>query len=194
MIRPFGIALVSLLPLLLGLQGCSNLISTFTEEPIESPPSERSTGSWIDDEIIETKALVNLDKAHPDLAQAHISVTSFNGIVLLTGQVPRQELRQIASKTVSKINRVRQVHNEIQVSGTISLVARSNDGWISTKIKSKMLANEAIKSGHFKVVTENGVVYLMGLVTRDEAERAVELARRAAGVQKVVRIFEYVQP
>jgi osmotically-inducible protein OsmY len=90
-----------------------------TADPIESDRGERSTGSWIDDEIIETKALVNLDKADPDLAQAHISVTSFNGVVLLTGQVHNEELRQIAGATADKINKVRQVHNEITVSGTI---------------------------------------------------------------------------
>jgi osmotically-inducible protein OsmY len=164
-----------------------------TAEPIESNPGKRSTGSWIDDEIIETKALVNLDKASEELAQAHVSVTSFNGVVLLTGQVAREELRQTAGDIASKINKVRQVHNEITVSGTISLVARSNDAWISTKVKSKMLADDGIQSSRIKVVTENGIVYLMGLVTRDEADRAADIARRSGGVQKVVRIFEYIQ-
>ncbi len=184
--------LLILLTTLGGLQGCSNVISSFRADPIEDDPGVRSTGSWIDDEIIETKVLVNLDKADPELAQANISVTSYNGVLLLTGQVAREELRQTAGATAKRTKRVRQVHNEIKVSGTISLVARSNDSWISTKVKSKMLSDTTIDSSRIKVVTENGVVYLLGLVTRQEAERAVELTRKTGGVQKVVRIFEYI--
>lgn len=193
-LKKFTLIFSLLIPISLGLQGCSNVISLFKDEPIETDEGKRSTGSWIDDEIIETKALVNLDKADPALAQAHISATSFNGVILLTGQVPTEELRQLAGATASKINKVRQVHNEIAVSGTISLVARSNDGWISTKVKSKLLADHSVRGSRIKVVTENGVVYLMGLVTRDEADRAADVARKSNGVQKVVRIFEYIQP
>ena len=176
----------------LALQSCSAIISATTTEPIKDKPEKRSTGSRIDDEIIETKALVNIDKADPALAQAHINVTSFNGIVLLTGQVGNESLRQLAAQTTAKINRVRRVHNELAISGASSMVARSNDTWITTKVKSKMLTNSTVQGRRIKVVTENGVVYLMGLVTREEADRAAELSRKTAGVQKVVRVFEYI--
>lgn len=172
--------------------GCSSIISTFKTEPFETNQDERSSGSYLDDEIIETKALVNLDKTNEGLAQAHIVVTSYNGVVLLAGQVPSEQLRQLAAKTVANISKVKRVHNELTISGNTSMVARSNDAWITTKVKTKLLASSETEGSRIKVVTENGVVYLMGLLTRDEADRAAETARRTAGVQKVVRIFEYI--
>lgn len=180
-----------LLPLLL-VQGCSNFISLTTDGPVQQDEGERTTGSFIDDEIIETKTLVNIDKASPELAQSHISVTSYNGIVLLTGQVRDQELRQLAAKTAADIRKVRRVHNEIIVSGASSMIARSNDSWITTKLKSKMFIKPKIQSGRIKVVTENGTVFLMGLLSKDEGKRVAELARKTSGVQKVVIIFEYI--
>ena len=172
------------------LQACSNIISATTDDSFEEQPAERSAGGFIDDEIIETKALVNIDKSSEELAQSHIIVVSFNGTVLLAGQVGSEELRQSAARAVDKIN-VKRIHNEITISGDTSMVARSNDAWITSKIKSKMLVNGDIDSSTIKVVTENGVVYLMGLVTKKEAEVITEIARTSAGVQKVVRIFEY---
>lgn len=178
--------------IVLSIQGCSTILSATTSEPIEDKIDKRTTGTLLDDEVIETKALVNIDKASPQLAQSHIVVTSFNGIVLLAGQVANEDLRLLAATTVSKIHNVRRVHNELTISGTTSMVARSNDTWITTKVKSKMLAVSDVEGHRIKVVTENGVVYLMGLVSREEADRAAELARKTAGVQKVVRIFEYI--
>lgn len=175
------------------LQGCSTILSMGTADPIESDPGSRTTGRFIDDEIVETKAAVNLDKASPELAQANISITAYNGIVLLVGQTPTEELRQLAANTVAKIPKITRIHNEITVSGTSSILVRSNDGWITTKLKSKMLAQSAIPGARIKVVTENGVVYLMGLLTKEEATRAIEVARTTAGVQKVVSIFEYIE-
>ena len=174
------------------LQGCASVISATSSDPIVEDKSERSTGAYIDDEIIETKALVNLDKADPALAQSHLIVTSYNGIVLLAGQVQNERLRQLAATTVAKVGKVRRVHNELTVSGNSSMVVRANDAWITTKVKTKLFSNSDIEGGRIKVVTENGVVYLMGLVSREQADIAAEVARTTAGVQKVVRIFEYV--
>jgi osmotically-inducible protein OsmY len=184
--------LLALSVLIASLQGCSSIISATTTEPIGDDIDKRSTGARIDDEVIETKALVNIDKASPELAQSHIIVTSFNSVVLLAGQVNSEELRLLAATTVAKIHNVKRVHNELVVAGATSMVARSNDTWITTKVKSKMLAASNIEGQRIKVVTENGVVYLMGIVSREEADRAAELARKTAGVQKVVRIFEYI--
>ncbi|ARN74877.1 BON domain-containing protein [Oceanicoccus sagamiensis] len=186
----FSLFFIALLTLT--IQGCSSILSATTADPIEVEEDERTTGSALDDEIIETVALVNLDKADEQLAQANIVVVSFNGVVLLAGQVNTAELRILAAETVAKINKVRRVHNEITVSGTTTMVARSNDSWITTKVKTKLLASSQVEGGRIKVVTENGVVYLLGLVTKDEAARAAEIARTTGGVQKVVRIFEYI--
>lgn len=174
------------------IQGCSNILSATTAEPIQSQEDERTTGSFLDDEIIETKALVNIDKADPALAQAHILVTSYNGVVLLAGQVNTEAQRQIAATTVAKINKVKRVHNELTLTGNTSMLARSNDAWITAKVKSKLLAAKEVEGYRIKVVTENGVVYLMGLASKEEADRAADIARKTAGVQKVVRIFEYI--
>lgn len=171
---------------------CSSFISAVKTDPYVEDPGERSSGSYLDDQLLETKAKVNIKKASPQLADAHIGVTSFNGVVLLTGQVNSESLRQQASAAVNMVGNIRQLHNEITVSGTISMMARSNDGWITSKVKSKMLFKRGIESGRIKVVTENGVVYLMGLLSREEADRAAEVARSTGGVQKVVRIFEYI--
>lgn len=177
---------------LLLAQGCSDILSVMTVDPIKDDPRNRTSGNWLDDEWIETKSLVNLDKASPELAQSHINVTSYNGVVLLTGQVDSAKSRQLATNTVSRFHNVRRVHNELAISGATSMIARSNDSWISTKLKSKMLANSTIESKHIKVVTENGVVFLMGRVTKDEGQRAANQARKTVGVQKVVILFEYL--
>lgn len=185
-------SLIFLTLLIINIQGCSSVLSAITADPIEDESDERTTGSTLDDEIIETKALVNIDKADEELAHAHIVVVSFNGVVLLAGQVNTTEQRLLAADTVAKIGKVRRIHNEITVAGATSMVARSNDSWITTKVKTKLLANSEVEGGRIKVVTENGVVYLMGLVTREEATRAAEQARKTGGVQKVVRVFEYI--
>jgi osmotically-inducible protein OsmY len=190
MLRYLSLALIFCFTL--HLQGCSKIISITTDGPIDEDRGERTAGSVIDDEIIETKLLVNLDNKDPQFTQAHISVTSYNGVVLLTGQVPTESLRQIAAEVASNVNKVRRVHNELAVSGTASMVARSNDTWITTKLKSKMFIRPKIQGGRIKVVTENGTVYLMGLLSRDEGQRAANLVRQTAGVQKVVILFEYI--
>lgn len=181
---------------LLGLavlnSACTSIISATTDEPITIDPGKRTLGVKIDDEQIETIASVNIDKAHPMLDQAPISVHSFNAVVLLVGQVPTNEMRELAASTVNKLPNVRQVHNELQVQAPLSLLDGANDSWLTTKIKSKILTNRDIDGGRLHIVTENNTVFLMGLVTRQEAEAITNIARHTGGVQKVVRVFEYI--
>ena len=174
------------------LQGCSNIIDATTSEPIEDKPDKRTAGAFVDDEIIETKARVNIRKADPGLKQAHINATSYNGIVLLSGQVGNETLRQLAANTAAKIKKVKRVHNELTVAGNTSMLVRSNDTWITSKLKSKLLINKLIEGRRVKVVTENGTVFLMGLLSKEEGDRAAEVARKTGGVQKVVTLFEYI--
>jgi len=178
--------------LLLMHTGCSHIIGAASDGPVTSDRGERTWGAAIDDEQIETLALVNIDKADPKLADSHISVTSYNAIVLLTGQVPSDSLRTQAGQIVGNINRVRQVYNELQIQGESSLLSRSNDSWLTSKVKSKLLVNGDIESGRIKIVTENGTVFMMGLLTRTEADRAVDVVRNTGGVLKVVKVFEYI--
>lgn len=184
--------LTSLLLSLLLLSGCSHVVGVATEEPVEQNKAERSLGAALDDETIETSALVNLRKASPLLEAANIAVTSYNGVVLLTGQVQAEDLKQLADQEVKKINRVREVHNELSVRGNASFLTATSDTWLTSKVKTKMMTDMNLDSGRVKVVTESGVVYIMGLLTQKEAVRASEIARTTGGVQKVVKVVEYV--
>ncbi|WP_346837162.1 BON domain-containing protein [Microbulbifer sp. SAOS-129_SWC] len=174
------------------LGGCSTVLEATHNGPIQQDPGQRSLGTYLDDEKIQTITEVNINKAHPDLKNANIHVNVFNGVVLLTGQAPSSELRLLAGRTAQQVQNVRQVYNEVQVRGNISMLASSSDAWLTTKVKSVLLANKEIDSGRIKVVTENGVIYLMGLLTRAEAERAADVTRSIGGVQKVVKAVEYI--
>ena len=178
--------------LLINLSGCANMIGAAQQQPISEDQTTRTTGSFIDDELIEIKALVNIGKASEELKQSHVSVTSYNGIVLLSGQVPTEQARQLAESTVGQLRKVRKIHNELTVAGPTSAIVRTNDSWLTAKVKSKMLADKQLQSMRIKVVTENGAVFLMGLVTNAQANRAVDISRNTAGVQKVVKMFEYI--
>ena len=136
---------------------------------------------------------MNIRKADPQLKQSHINVVSFNGIILLTGQVASNPLRLKAGETASSVRKVRQVFNEIQVQGKTSLLSRTNDSWLTTKVKSVLLANKDIDSGRIKIVTEDGIVYMLGLLSQAEADRAAREISTISGVQKVVKAVEYIQ-
>ena len=187
-----AVARATLLAALVVGSGCSTIISETTDKPIQSDPGSRTFGALIDDQTIETTAKVNINKADPNLDLAHLTVTSYNGIVLLTGQVINAELRTLAAETAARVKNVRQVRNELEIGANSGLAARSNDTLLTTKVKSKLLARSDIKDSRVKVVTENGIVFLMGLVTQKEADIASQVAQETSGVQKVVRLFEYV--
>ena len=173
------------------LNGCVALLGASTDEPIDMDPNKRTFGTMVDDQQLETIAAVNIDKASPDLKSAPIAVTSYNRVLLLTGQVKSNELRELAGRTAAQIDKVRQVHNELTVQAPIGFMGDTNDAWLTTKVKSKLLADKEVRANKIKVVTEGGTVYLMGLIPRSEAEAAAELARGTAGVQKVVLAIEY---
>ena len=181
-----------LLAFVMLFSGCARLIEATTSEPIYVHPGKRTVGATIDDRNIETIAMVNMIKAHPGLADARIIVNSHNGVVLLTGQVATNDLRQMASDTVNKISTVRQLHNELQVGPYVPMSTRTYDTWLTTKIKTKLIANKEIDNSRVRVITEAKTVFLMGMVSRREAEIVTDIARTTGGVRKVVRVFEYI--
>ena len=126
--------------------------------------------------------------------QGHVNVTSYNYTALLTGEVPTAQAKAEVEKIVSEIPQVKTVVNELQIAGASSAASRSNDAYITSKVKGNFLGNGRFRPTDVKVVTEAGVVFLLGLVTREEADAATEVARGTGGVQKVVRVFEYVIP
>lgn len=172
--------------------GCTAILSGTNDKPIEDDPGRRSFGATIDDQSIEATASVNIRKTAAELEEANIVVTSYNGIVLLCGQVPNEELRNVAAQTAARVKNVRAVHNELTVGENMGFAVHSSDTLLTTKVKSKLLAAANIKDSRVKVITENGTVFLMGLVTRTEGDIAGREAQDTGGVQKVVRLFEYI--
>ena len=181
------------LTLCLSLTGCSSVITASRESPIEDDRGTRTLGSKIDDSLIDTKVGVNIAKADPALDNdSHIVVTSFNGVVLLAGQTPRADLKAKAEQAAAAVQRVKTVHNELQILPPSGFLARQNDTWLTSKIKAQMLTDPNIPGSRIKVVTENGIVYLLGLLTKQEAAQATNLVQSVSGVQKIVKLFEYI--
>ena len=183
--------LLTCVSLCIGLSACTQILSATHEGPIEDDPGSRSLGSYIDDQIIETKVSVNIRKANDAFPQASIDVNSHNGIVLLTGQVPNEELKRVAAAVADQVKKVRKVHNELVIGEPIHLMARTSDSWLATKVKSRLSLNDELDASRIKVITENGAVYLMGLVSKNESDIAAKVASETTGVQKVIRVFEY---
>lgn len=181
------------LTLCLTLSGCSSVLTATRDKPIDDDRGTRTLGSKIDDSLIETKVKVNVAKASPDLDQnSHIVVSSYNGVVLLAGQTPRADLKAAAEQAAGQVQRVKTVHNELQVMENSSILARNNDAWLTTKIKTQMLADSGVPGSRIKVITENGIVYLLGLVTQQEGAQATNVVQSVSGVQKIVKLFEYI--
>lgn len=174
------------------LTGCSSLVSATREEPIQEDQGSRTLGRYLEDESIETKTLVNISKGSQALAQSHINVVSYNAQLLLIGQVPDEQVKQEAERIANQVRHVRKIHNELEVAGQTSTIVRSNDVYLTSRIKVQMLADKRVSGGRIKVITENGVVYLMGLVTPAEADIAVDITRSVTGVRKIVKVFEYI--
>ena len=172
--------------------GCSTVMDATSDGPVSENLGKRTVGTVFDDEMLESKASVNVRAAHPDLKKAHVRVIAFNGAVLLVGQVATDELRALAEQTVRDLRHVERIHNELVVAGKTSTLARMNDRILSLKVKGRLTASKEADANRVKVVTENGVVYLMGLLTRAEADAAVAVARKTGGVQKIVKVFQYL--
>jgi osmotically-inducible protein OsmY len=149
----------------------------------------RTSGAQVEDQAIEMKAGARMKELG---TLGNVSATSFNRLVLITGQVPTEADRVALGDAVAKLENVRSVVNELAVVGNATFTASSNDAIISAKVKGALIDARDLQSNAFKVVTERGIVYLMGIVTEREAARAAELARTVGGVQKVVRVFEVV--
>lgn len=177
---------------MLALSGCGSMLATMETDTIEEDEGERTWGSFIEDDQIETKARVNLHAADQAFDDAHINIVSYNGYVLIAGQVPNETLKAKATDVVRKIRGVRRIYNELEVAAPSSGMTRTSDTWITTKVKSFLLGNPEIEGNRVKVVTEDGVVYLMGLVTAQEANRITAEASEISGVQRVVKLFELI--
>jgi osmotically-inducible protein OsmY len=150
----------------------------------------RTSGAQVEDQAIELKAMNRIRDVIGD--RGHVSTTSYNRVVLITGEVQSEADKAAVEQAVQRVENVKSTVNEVEVMGASSLTSRSNDAILSSKVKASFVDAKDLSANAFKVSTERGVVYLMGRVTEREANRATELARGVSGVQKVVRLFEII--
>ncbi|MES2142564.1 MAG: BON domain-containing protein [Pseudomonadota bacterium] len=180
------------LTLSLALQGC--LAGAFvaggaTTGGLVTDP--RSLTTIKDDEKINFKVNRKLASDEVLASETHISAVSYNGVVLLTGQAYDEELRSRAEQYAKEVPAVKRVFNEITLGIPTAAFRRAKDIGITSTVKTKMFANRELRSNNFKVVTENGVVFILGIATQKQAQLAVSIARKSAGVKKVVKLIEY---
>jgi osmotically-inducible protein OsmY len=149
----------------------------------------RTSGIYVEDENIELKALKMIETSIG--STVHINVTSYNRNVLLTGEAPSAEVKSKAETMIKNITNIRGITNEIVVGEKSTISSRSNDAYLTTKVKTQFVTENKFSANFVKVVTENNVVYLLGIVTKPEADAAAEIASNTNGVSKVVKLFEY---
>jgi len=172
------------------LQGCFPVVATGAGAGVLMAEDRRTSGTYIEDQGIELKASNRLDEKFK--GTIHVNITSYNRTVLMTGEVPTDVAKQDAEKIVRGVPNISNVHNELVIAGNSSYSSRSNDSYLTSKVKVRFVETGKFQANHVKVVTENNVVYLLGLVKHKEAEDAVDIAARTGGVQKVVKLFEYI--
>lgn len=187
-----GVLAVALLATAL-LQGCIEMaLMGGAGVAVATVEDRRTTGTQLEDRGIELRAGNRIDDRYGD--RVHVNVTSFNRYVLLTGEVPDEQTRGDIETMVRGVPNVQGVSNDLQVAGRSSATSRSNDTLITTNVKTRFADANKFNVFHVKVVTEAAVVYLLGIVTEQEAADAVEIARTTSGVRKVVKMFEYCKP
>jgi osmotically-inducible protein OsmY len=175
----------------LGLSGCIPLAITGVAATAQVATDRRSTGAQLDDELIEDKTSVQVLERFKG-NDVHVNVTSYNGNVLLTGEVPFESVRTDIGEIAGRMPKVRSVQNDLLVGAATGLGSRSNDTLITSKVKARFVESNQFQINHVKVVTERGIVYLLGLVRPAEGNAAAEIARTTSGVQRVVKVFEYI--
>lgn len=188
-INQYWLSLILCLPF---LAGCVPMFAIGTAAGTGTYISEdrRTSGMFIEDEGIELKGSRRIYQQFGNTV--HINVTSYNRIVLLTGEAPNATIKVDIEKLMMGVDNVRKIYNEIAVAGHTSLASRSNDALITSTVKARFLAERKFQINHVKIVTENKVVYLLGMVIRQEADNAARIASSTAGVGKVVKVFEYL--
>ena len=171
------------------LDGCAPMIVAGATQAVVSAGDPRSTGAQIDDQTIEFKVTSAAGSRWGN--EVHLNVTSYNGIVLLTGEAPSTIVQDEITKIAKSTDRVRIVQNEMVIGPVTDLGARTNDTYITSKVKTRLVQEDKVKALYIKVVTERSVVYLMGIATREEAGVAAQVAATTSDVARVVKVFEY---
>jgi osmotically-inducible protein OsmY len=177
------------------LYGCAAAVVGGAATGATAAHDRRTVGTFIDDEGIELKARLAIFDDKTLNSHIHINIISINGVVLLVGQAPTEAERQRATELTQAIPKVRLVHNEMAIAAPNSYMTRSSDSLITAKVKTALFSIKDLKEfdpTRVKVVTENGIVYLMGILTHTEANAVTDAASQVGGVQKIVKLFEYL--
>ena len=172
------------------LAGCFPVLVGAVGAGAYATTDRRSLGAQADDRVIASRAANRIEDALSD--RSHINVNSFNRKVLLTGEVPDEAARQKAEQIAKSVDNVQSVVADLEIGGMTPATARNNDAFITGKVKTELVSRKDIFANAYKVVTEKSIVYLMGRVTREEGDRAAEVARNVSGVAKVVKVFDYI--
>jgi osmotically-inducible protein OsmY len=175
---------------MLATSGCAPIVIGGAVAAVAMTEDRRSTGVFIDDENIENRATLKVKSRFG--SQVHINITSYNLHVLISGEVGSEALKQQVEEEVRSIGKITRIHNELVVGPLAGVIAVSNDTRLTALVKTRFLEANRFQINHVKVVTEAGVVYLMGIVRRAEADAASQLASTTSGVRSVVRLFEYL--
>jgi osmotically-inducible protein OsmY len=175
---------------LLPLGGCVPVVAGGVGAGILMAEDRRTSGTYLMDEEIELRAASRIRESHGE--NTHVNVTSYNRRVLLTGEAPDAAVRAKVQDITKGVPNVREVLNELVIGGTTTFTARTNDSYLTAKVKARFLDDKRFNVHHVKVVTEAGTVFLIGMVKRDEGNAAAEVAARTSGVSKVVKVFEYM--
>lgn len=187
-----SVKLLTILLLASTIQGCAVATVVAITAGASMATDRRSFGNQIDDQSIEFSAHNDLAKQKPLTDNTNLHIVSVNGSVLIVGQAPNTYLRDLAVKTVTQVKGVSQIHNQIRIGSNTSITTQTNDIWLTSKVKSALFASGKVNAKDIKVVTENGEVFLLGLVTKNEADAAIDITRNISGVSRVFKAFEYI--
>jgi len=172
------------------LSGCAPLVIGGAATVVMMAEDRRSSGVFVDDENIENRALLRVKSRFNN--QVHINITSYNRQVLISGEAASEAVKKGVEEEVATVAGIKRIFNEMSVGTQAGVMSVSNDARLTTVVKTRFLEANRFQPNHVKVVTEAGVVYLMGIVKRSEADAAAQLASTTAGVSRVVRLFEYL--
>jgi len=174
------------------LQGCAAVAVVAVTTGASMATDRRSIGNQIDDQSIEVEAYNEITKNKSLNDKTNLHIISVNGSVLIIGQAPTTYLRDQAIKIINNINGVVRIHNQIRIGNLTSITTQTNDVWLTSKVKSALFSSDEVNGNTIKVITENAEVFLMGLVTKKEADTAINITRNISGVSRVFKAFEYL--
>lgn len=172
------------------LSGCAAVVIGGAAAAVAVAEDRRSSGVFVDDENIENRALVKVKSRFGN--QVHVNITSYNRQVLVSGEATSEDVKRSVEEEVNTVPGIKRIFNELVVGPQAGVLSVSNDTRLTTIVKTRFIEANRFQPNHVKVVTENGVVFLLGIVKRNEADAATQLASTTSGVTRVVRLFEYL--